>query len=106
MDVEREHVVVKDNPDESQYEAEIDGHLAFVEYQLSRDRIIFIHTEVPEALSGRGIAAKLAQTALDDSRARGRAVIPLCSYIAAYIRRHPEYTDLVPEEYRERLLRG
>ena len=50
---------------------------------------------MPEQLEGRGIASKLAKTALDYSRAEGLTVVPLCPFIASYIERHPEYADLV-----------
>lgn len=53
------------------------------------------HTYVPDALRGQGIAARLARHALDAARARGKKVVPQCSYIDAYIARNPEYKDLV-----------
>jgi predicted GNAT family acetyltransferase len=68
------------------------------------DRIVFIHTVVPEALEGHGIAGKMAHFALEDARARHLAVILLCPFVAGYIRRHLEYADLVPPDDRARLL--
>ncbi len=91
--------MVRDNPQEQRYEAKIQDELAVVEYQLNGDTITFTHTEVPEALAGGGVAGKLVSTALDDARARGLAVVPLCPYVASYIRRHPDYAALVPTEY-------
>jgi predicted GNAT family acetyltransferase len=63
-----------------------------------------MHTEVPEALEGHGIAGKMAQFALEDAHARHLAVIPRCPFVAGYIRRHPAYADLVPPDERARLL--
>ena len=57
--------------------------------------IIYTHTEVPDALEGRGIGSKLARTVLDYARAAHLAVVPSCPFIRAYIARHPEYQDLV-----------
>ena len=91
---------VVDNKAAQRYEAEVSGELAVVEYQLTGDRIIFTHTEVPRPLEGHGVAAKLAQTALDDARARHLTVVPRCPYIASYIKRHQQYLDIVAPESR------
>ena len=90
---------VRDNPDRRRYETEIDGKIAMIVYRLHGDTITFTHTEVPEEFEGRGIAARMARFALDDARARGLRVVPLCPYVAAYIRRHPEYQDLVAQRH-------
>ena len=88
-------IAVRDNPAESRYEAIVDGRVAMAQYRLAGDHITFIHTEVPVELEGRGIASQLARYALDDARRRGLRVIPICPFISAYIRRHPEYDDIV-----------
>lgn len=89
-------VVVTDVPDASRYEARVgDELLGIAEYRLTPDVITFLHTEVLRAAEGRGVGSHLARTALDDARTRGLRVRPLCPFIAAYIRRHPEYRDLV-----------
>ena len=72
-----------------------EGHLCVLDYVLNGTRAAFTHTGVPDAVGGRGIAADLVRTGLDTARARGWRVQPLCSYVAAYIKRHPEYQDLV-----------
>src|SRR5262245_17219167 len=85
------------------YEARVDGALSLIEYERQGDRIIYLHTEVPRALEGRGIAATLARTALEDARARNLSVVPLCPFVSGYIRRHTEYLALVDPAYRARL---
>lgn len=105
-DTNLDKLEIRNNKEAHQYEAEVDGDLAFISYEETANGIILIHTEVPEALEGHGIAAKLAQTALDDARVRGLAVIPLCPYVASYIRRHPDYADLVPAEYQAHIRQG
>jgi predicted GNAT family acetyltransferase len=97
-------VTVANNETAQRYEARVDGQLAVIIYQRLGDRIVFIHTEVPEALEGQGIAGKMARFALDDARARRLVVIPQCPFVAGYIRRHPEYAGLVPPGDRARLL--
>src|SRR5665213_1616710 len=80
------------------YEAWVDDQPAFITYQRLGDRITFIHTEAPKTLEGHGIAGKPAWAALDEARAGHLAVIPRCPFVAGYIRRHPEYADLVPPD--------
>jgi predicted GNAT family acetyltransferase len=66
----------------------------FSEYRRVRGRLIFFHTEVDPAFEGRGIGGRLAAGALDDVRARGLTFTVKCPFIAAYLKRHPEYEDL------------
>ena len=103
MEANLDDVTVVDNPTERRYEARVDGELAVITYRRTGDRIVFLHTEVPPALEGHGIAGKMARVALEDARTQGLAVVPRCPYVAAYIRRHPEYVDLVPPDERARL---
>jgi predicted GNAT family acetyltransferase len=86
---------VFDNTDQRRWQVEIDGRLALIKYQERDGQIMYLHTEVPPDLEGRGIASAMARAALDDARARGLRVVPLCPFVASYIRRHPEYQDLV-----------
>ncbi|MFA5057082.1 MAG: GNAT family N-acetyltransferase [Opitutaceae bacterium] len=86
---------VRHNPAASRYEIEVEGHLAVAEYVLEGDRIVFTHTFVPPELRGRGLAEKLVRPALEEAQRQGRRVVPQCSYVAAFIRRHPEFQPLV-----------
>ncbi|RSF04405.1 GNAT family N-acetyltransferase [Achromobacter aegrifaciens] len=79
----------------SRYTATVDGVLCVLDYQLQGSIMAITHTGVPSQVGGRGIAAALTKYALDAARARGWKVRPLCSYADAYIRRHPEYSDLL-----------
>ena len=86
---------IRHNETASQYETTIDGSVAYVSYEREgNDRIVFTHTIVPDALAGRGIAGELVRHALDEARAQNLKVVPQCSYVAAFIRRNPEYQDL------------
>ena len=100
MNVDLDTVVVEHNEAAQRYEAKVDNYLALMQYTRAGDAIVFTHTEVPEALEGHGIANKLAKTALEQARAEHLAVVPLCRFLASYIRRHPEYREIVDPEYR------
>ena len=89
---------VKDNPALGRFEMGGGDSTAFVEYRRAGERIALLHTEVPEALSGKGVGSKLVSGTLDAVRAEGLKVVPRCEFVAAYIGRHPEYRDLLAEE--------
>ena len=61
---------------------------------LSPERVIADHTFVPDALRGQGLADELLQALLDDARAQGFTIVPLCRFVASQAQRHPEWTDL------------
>nr|WP_233168100.1 GNAT family N-acetyltransferase [Xylophilus sp. ASV27] len=86
------------------YEARADGvAVGHVDYRLEGDGIVFTHTEVSPDHEGQGIGGFLARGALDAARASGRTVVPRCSFIAAYLRRHPDELALVRPEVRREL---
>ncbi len=86
---------VQNNEAEQQFEVRVDGLLAVLVYERYDDRIVFLHTEVPATLEGRGIGSVLARSALEDARARQLWVVPRCPFVRSYIERHPEYRTLV-----------
>jgi predicted GNAT family acetyltransferase len=87
---------VVDNVADRRYEARLDGTLAgIIDYLPADGWLVLDHTEVPPAFEGRGVAARLVTAALDDIRARSLFVTPACPYVAAFLRRHREYKDLV-----------
>jgi hypothetical protein len=78
------------------YEIATGGQLAgFADYQLEGGAVRFSHTEILPGNEGKGLASKLARFALDDVRARGLKAIPVCEFIAGYLRKHPQDQDLV-----------
>lgn len=79
---------VKDNADAGRYELETDGYLSVAEYMRQGDNLIITHVEVPPPLRGKGVAARLMAGVVDDARARGLTLVPVCSYAAAYLQRH------------------
>jgi len=100
---------IVDNPEKGRYEARLGRQVVgFSTYRRIDNRIVFIHTETDPSVKGRGVGSTLAAGALDDVRARGLKVTPKCPFIAAYIKRHPAYQDLVVnmEELRQRRSAG
>lgn len=72
------------------FEATVDGDLCRADYRRVGDTLHLVHTEVPPPHEGRGIAGALVQAVLDYAAGNHLKVVPLCSYVRAYIRRHPE----------------
>ena len=81
---------VRHDPDELRYELLLDGRvIGRIDYRVRPDRVALVHTEIEPSLRGRGLGTRLVEAALGDLRERGVRVIPLCPFIAAYIRHHP-----------------
>lgn len=80
--------------EKNRFAVHVDSETAVLEYRLSEDEVIYTHTGVPSALEGRGIGSLLVRTGLDWARAEGLRVVPVCSFVAGYVKRHPEYADL------------
>ena len=89
---------VRDNRAANRFEAEIGGALAFAAYRLEDSRITLDHTVVPRQLEGRGIGSALIKSALQSARERELKVVPECSFVAAYMDRHPETQDLLASD--------
>jgi predicted GNAT family acetyltransferase len=86
---------VRDNAERRRYEMDTEAGPAFATYRVEGDTILVTHSEVPSALRGRGLGDKLVRGMLDLARTQGRKVVPICSFVAAYMRRHPEYGDIL-----------
>jgi predicted GNAT family acetyltransferase len=89
-------VTVRDNASELRYEALVEGQiLGLIRYRTMPGLVVLVHTEVEPSAEGTGVGSQLVAGALDDIRRRGLHVVPYCPFVAAYIRHHPEYADLV-----------
>jgi uncharacterized protein len=86
---------VRDNKAKSRFELDVEGGLAFANYNVTPEAVIITHTETPRALRGRGIASELVKGALELIRADGQKVVAGCGFVVDYLRKHPEYADLV-----------
>jgi predicted GNAT family acetyltransferase len=83
------------NEDIHNFEFFIDGHRSFIDYQIKDNDIYLVHTEVPEVLKGRGVAEKMVEKTFNYIEQEGFKLVPLCSYIQVYLKRHPEWNRLV-----------
>lgn len=84
-----------DNKEQKRFEFQLKGGVPFIDYILTRNKIYLTHTEVPKALEGKGVGSALILAALEDIEKRELALVPLCPFVAAYIKRHPEWKKLV-----------
>src|SRR5262245_18353588 len=80
---------VTDNAAQSRFELDVDGHVAFLEYERTPNTLTLIHTEVPVEIRGRHIADRLVEAALAIGRSEGRRLVVICPFARAYVRRHP-----------------
>lgn len=88
--------VVRDDPEDLRYEIlRGDELLGGISYRLAPGVIVLVHTEVAPSEEGHGVGGRLIAGALADIRTRGLRVAPVCPFVAAYLRRHPEQRDLV-----------
>jgi hypothetical protein len=97
-------VEFRDDPELHRYLAEIDGRVVgMAVYQLRAGRHIFVHTEINSEYEGQGVGSALARFALDDVKAQGGTVVPLCPFIASWVKRHPEYQTMIDNELLDRI---
>lgn len=90
-----DEVAVIDQPTRQRFEWLIDGQCAVVTYQREGSTLWLNHVGVPPALGGRGIGSTLVEAVLQQIRARGERIVPVCSFVVHYLERHPEHRDLV-----------
>ncbi|QHS57437.1 N-acetyltransferase [Mucilaginibacter sp. 14171R-50] len=84
-----------DNEAIHNFEFFVDGHRSFIDYKTRDNRIYLIHTEVPEELEGRGIAGVMVEKVLTYIEQRDMKLVPLCAYVKAFLKRHPEWNRLL-----------
>jgi predicted GNAT family acetyltransferase len=92
---------VRHNSEHDRFESDVDGGMAFVAYIIDGNEITFTHTKVPKEAEGKGIAGKLVAAALAYAREAKLRVIPKCPYVASWMKRHPEYDDILNPEFRK-----
>jgi predicted GNAT family acetyltransferase len=87
---------VVDNAAERRYELHVGNDVAgIIRYVVAPASLTLVPTDIDPAYEGRGLGSVLVAGALDDIRARGLRVVPLCPFVRAFLERHPEYADLV-----------
>ncbi|NJC95738.1 MAG: GNAT family N-acetyltransferase [Anaerolineales bacterium] len=97
MEVNLDELDVKQNPDENRFEAWIDNKLSKLDYIQDDRNFVITHVGVHPAFRGQGVAGKITQVGIEYAKRNSLRVVPMCSYAAAYIRRHPEYAELTKQ---------
>lgn len=85
---------VTHNPEENRFEIQLEDLLAKLDYMEDKDSILMMHVGVPVEFRGHGIAGVITRTALEYAKSKSLRVIPMCSYVRAYIKRNPQYVEL------------
>ena len=81
---------VTDNVGSHRFEVTIDGHLAELVYAVDDDRLVLIHTGVPDELEGRGLGGRLVRAALERAVREGLTIVPRCPFARSWLERHPD----------------
>ncbi|MGH3069904.1 MAG: GNAT family N-acetyltransferase [Streptosporangiaceae bacterium] len=87
---------VTHDPDDSRFEYRAGGSVAELVYRLRGERMVLLHTGVPEALEGQGVGGELVRAAVGYAASQGLAVVPACPFARAWLERHPDVAALVP----------
>ena len=97
MEIDLDQVKVIHNPDENRFETTIDGKLSKLDYLQNGNNFVITHVGVHPSLRGQGVAGIIVEAGIAYARENSFRVVPMCSYAAAYIRRHPEYAELTKQ---------
>jgi hypothetical protein len=97
MEINLKELDVKHNPAENRFETWIDGQLSKLDYLEDGDTIVMMHVGVNPDHRGQGVAGKITEVALEYAKGKSLRVIPMCSYVRAYIDRHPDYVELTKQ---------
>ncbi len=90
------NAIVRHDEQQQRYVLEVDGkELGVASYQQDGERQVFTHTEVDPSLEGQGMGSKLIRESLEDVRTRGNRIVPQCEFVAAYVNKHDEWSDIV-----------
>lgn len=86
---------VVENAEQNRFELSLDGGTALVAYRRDGDRLVLVHTEVPEEFGGQGVGSKLAKGVFELLRASGRKAVVRCEFLQGWLAKHPDYNDVV-----------
>ena len=88
------------NDEKRRFELEVEGHTAFIEFLIDNDNIMYLtHTEVPNALGGKGVGKNIVDQTLHYMQDNGYKLAPLCPFVAAYLKRNPDWQSILANGY-------
>ena len=90
-----EQLTLVNNEDGQSFELMVDSRRAFIDYKKRGETYLLVHTEVPEEMQGKGIAAALVEKTFNYLAEHNLKMIPYCAYIQAYVKKHPEWHRLI-----------
>ena len=93
-----EEVELIDNKEQHNFELWIENQRSFIDYKKKGDQVYLLHTEVPEELEGRGVAVALVEKTLKYLESNHLRLVPLCTYVQSFLKRHPEWNRLVDKK--------
>ena len=88
------NIPLRDNSSKHQYELTFGGKLALIEYQRNENTISLVHTEVDPDLEGKGAGSAIVEKVLEQVKADGLKIVPLCSFVRSFIKRHPQWESI------------
>jgi len=94
-----DNLQLQDNKEAKRFILSVEGHIAFINYTISQEKIFLVHVEVPEQLGGRGLGKKIVELALDHVEKEGLKIVPLCPFVTAYLKKNPERQVLLAEGF-------
>ena len=89
---------IKMNTSKQRFEIQIEEEFGYIDYRFYKGNLAFMHTFIPEAERGKGTAAALAKFGLEYAKKEKLNIMLYCPFIASFVRRHPEYNDLIKRE--------
>lgn len=93
-------IKISENKDRKRFEMVVEGKTALIEYIRAENKMYLTHTEVPKELEGKGVASSMAKQVLQQIKDEGLYLVPLCPFIAAYLKRHPEWKEILAKGYK------
>ena len=90
-----DHLKLVNNQEKNRFELKVEGYTAVIDYKIKDKKIYLIHTEVPAELAGKGVGNAIVLKTLNYIKDNGFSLVPLCPFVAAYIKRHPEWETIV-----------
>ena len=90
---------IKENTDKRRFEVKLDDSFAFIDFIRAEDKMYLTHTEVPSQMEGKGVGSALVKFAFQKIEEEERKLVPLCPFVASYVKKHPEYSTLLASGY-------